>query len=388
MGESQFGHKTGERLALALLSYSNNSYSETFIAAHQRLLAGEKKLYFGGFIPALLKAIGKSSPTSAQARCFFLPWQSPQPLKNLALHFLARSFQKEKINCALAEYGTTGAIVYPVCQKLSIPLIVHFHGFDVSRRSVLKAYKVRYSEMFKYASSIIVVSKAMKAATLRLGCPEEKIIWSVCGPDDLFFEIKSKNKWRAAVFFGAGRFVEKKAPHKTIFAFHQVLKLYPDARLIMAGDGPLLSVCKKTVKHLGISRSIEFPGVLTPFQIRDKMKMAMAFVQHSVTAEDGDMEGTPVSILEAQAAGLPVISTLHAGIPDVVIHGETGLLCGEHDVDAMAKNMVFVLDNPDRAEQMGLLGRKRVAEKFTLERHINTINQLVEKSCRCYDRQQ
>ena len=67
---------------------------------------------------------------------------------------------------------------------------------------------------------------------------------------------------------------------------------------------------------------------------------------------------------------------------------KTGLLCGEHDVDAMAKNMVFVLDNPDRAEQMGLLGRKRVAEKFTLERHINTINQLVEKSCRCYDRQQ
>ena len=107
---------------------------------------------------------------------------------------------------------------------------------------------------------------------------------------------------------------------------------------------------------------------------------SVAFVQHSITADNGDMEGTPVAVLEASAAGLPVISTFHAGIPDVIIHGETGLLVEEHDVEGMANYMIHLLENPDKAINMGAKGKTHIRDNFSLDRHLNTISELVKKA--------
>ncbi len=122
------------------------------------------------------------------------------------------------------------------------------------------------------------------------------------------------------------------------------------------------------------------PGVLTPLEFQAHLKEACAFVQHSITAYDGDMEGTPVAVLEASAAGLPVISTFHAGIPDVIIDGETGLLCEEHDVDGMAKNMIKILDNFGLAKRMGAAGKKRIKENFSMEKHLGILSEVVQKA--------
>ena len=92
------------------------------------------------------------------------------------------------------------------------------------------------------------------------------------------------------------------------------------------------------------------------------------------------MEGTPVGILEASAAGLPVISTFHAGIPDVIIHEKTGLLCDEHDYAQMAENMLWVLEHPEQATAMGETGRKNIKENFSMEKHIGKLNELIEKA--------
>ncbi len=89
------------------------------------------------------------------------------------------------------------------------------------------------------------------------------------------------------------------------------------------------------------------------------------------------MEGTPVAILEASAAALPVISTRHAGIPDVIIDGETGFLVDEHDVDGMAENMIKLLDNPDLSEKMGKAGRKNIFEKYRMEIHMDNLNKVI-----------
>lgn len=121
-------------------------------------------------------------------------------------------------------------------------------------------------------------------------------------------------------------------------------------------------------------------GVCTPEEIRCEMSLAVAYVQHSVTALNGDMEGTPVAIIEASAASLPVISTFHAGISDVIQHQVTGYLVNELDVDRMVDAMLTVLDDPQKGCKMGIAGRERIKAEFSMDKHIGIINQAITEA--------
>src|SRR5438132_3366189 len=110
------------------------------------------------------------------------------------------------------------------------------------------------------------------------------------------------------------------------------------------------------------------------------MRRARCFVQHSIVAPSGDSEGTPVSILEAGATGLPVVSTRHAGIPDVVIEGETGFLVDEGDVHGMAEYMLRMIKEPELAGRMGAVAQKHIQENFSRARSLNRLWSIIE-SC-------
>ena len=100
-------------------------------------------------------------------------------------------------------------------------------------------------------------------------------------------------------------------------------------------------------------------------------------MQHSITANNGDMEGTPLAVLEASAAGIPVISTNHAGIPDVVIDEKTGFLVNEHDVDGMAQKMMLLLNDVEKAKIMGNEGKVLIKAHFSLDNYIETLNKII-----------
>ena len=112
----------------------------------------------------------------------------------------------------------------------------------------------------------------------------------------------------------------------------------------MGGEGELLETCKTLARTWEIESQVSFPGALHHEQVLELFSHACGFVQHSVMPTYGDAEGTPVAILEAGAAALPVVSTHHAGIPGAVIHGRTGFLVDERNVDGMAKFMKMLLD--------------------------------------------
>ncbi len=292
---------------------------------------------------------------------------------------LVREFKKRRIDAVLAQYGMIGAEILPVCQELNLPLIVHFHGHDAVRKSVIKEYGARYSKMFQYSKTRVVsVSHEMTERLVKIGCPKDKITNNVYGPSEEFLKVDPR--YDRKQFVGIGRFVEKKAPHLCILAFNKLLQDHPDVKLILAGDGVLLDSCKDLVSALKIEEHVEFPGRISPQEFRAYLEHSLAFVQHSIEARDGDMEGTPVAILEASGAGLPIISTRHAGIPDVVEHIETGLLCKERDIDEMARNMSWILENRDKAKIMGQEGKKRVAKSFSMDAHIDRLTRIIEKS--------
>ncbi|MCB0749009.1 MAG: glycosyltransferase, partial [Ignavibacteriae bacterium] len=262
-----------------------------------------------------------------------------------------------------------------ILERIGLPVVVHFHGYDASRHDVI-AYCDNYKGVFEHAHKVVVVSKVMYERLLDLGCPEEKLVYNVYGPRPEFHDVQPQ--FSTLQFVGIGRFTDKKAPYYTLMAFKEIAAKYPDTKLLLAGDGTLLNACKNLVNYYGLESQVQFLGVIDSVAYKALLETSLAFVQHSITAESGDMEGTPLSILEASAAGLPVISTLHAGIPDVIVDGETGLLCAEHDVADMAKNMMRLLDDVNFAKELGSNGKQRILSQFTLKQHIEALQSSLE----------
>ena len=107
------------------------------------------------------------------------------------------------------------------------------------------------------------------------------------------------------------------------------------------------------------------------------MMSASIFVQHSVTAPNGDKEGLPVAILEAMSSGLPVVSTRHSGIPEAVEHGVTGFLVGEGDVNAMTEALITLYRNPDLRQTMGTAGRDRAVALFSRDTSLARLRNVI-----------
>jgi colanic acid/amylovoran biosynthesis glycosyltransferase len=249
---------------------------------------------------------------------------------------------------------------------------VHFHGWDASIHDFLREMAEPYRRMFQYAAGVIGVSRAMCRKLVELGAPAERVHWVPCGIDCQAFAGGNP----AAVgpqFLAVGRFTEKKAPDLTLRAFAATLQACPEARLQMIGFGPLLEPAQALARELGITNAVTFAGACPPAVVQEQMRQARCFVQHSIVAPNGDSEGTPVSILEAGASGLPVVSTRHAGIPDVVSEGETGFLVDERDVAGMAEKMIVLAKDPTLAASLGAAARRRIAGAFSSEQSIGKL---------------
>lgn len=369
-----------KQIKIAIVSPSQNTYSETFIQAHLKL-KGDIYYYYGGLTPKYLRGYGSLSLINIFSIYYLIKHKFclGTPLLKIYGQLLEysflRSLRKNKIQVVLAEYGTTGASIYNVCKKLKIPLIVHFHGYDASQKKTIEKYRNEYEKMFEYSNSVVAVSKKMIKDLIDLGCPSNKIILNTYGPAEAFFDIEPNRDSKQ--FLSIGRFVDKKAPYLTILAFVKIAKKFPDAKLVMIGDGELLGVCKNLVKVTGVEEQVSFLGVLTPEEIKNTMTKSLAFVQHSIIAENGDSEGTPVAVIEASSASLAVIATIHAGIPDVIINGQTGLLVNELDVEKMSKNMEELLTNPLFAKKLGENGRNHIRSNFSLEQHLQKLDDLI-----------
>jgi len=301
---------------------------------------------------------------------------SSKKLSPVKTKYLSKYLIKNRIQAVLAEYGPTGAAVMDACRMANVPLIVHFHGYDAHRKDITSSYKHLYRQMFGQASAIVVVSSKMNKQLIELGAPPEKIYYNVYGVETDRFKATDPGK-NPPRFLAVGRFVDKKAPYLTILAFKELLNHFSSARLVMVGDGPLLETCTQISKALNIRNSIEFTGPLKHDKVAMLMQKSRAFVQHSVTSGSGDSEGTPVSLLEACASGLPIISTRHAGIKDIIIENEFGFLVDESDIQQMAKHMITLAQQPELALSLGKNARNHILKHLTMEKSINNLWKII-----------
>lgn len=355
-------------------------YSETFIRAHIERLPGKVVALYGGVPPTLIGNDNAILPLFTLRN--HLHWTVLRLLRNYEWldwcnKHLANALRQYEIDVLLAEYGTVGVAMIDACRLAHIPLVVCFRGFDIYKQDYLEGVGKRYPELLQEATAIIAVSKAIERRLIEIGAAPDKVHYIPSGVDVQLFN-NAALRFSPPTFLAVGRFVDKKAPELTLLAFQKVVEQIPDARLVMVGSGPLREICQRLTKQWQLDQSVSFPGQQSHQEIVHYMQQACVFVQHSIESLSGDSEGTPNTLKEAQASGLPVIATYHGGIPDIVLDGETGFLVEEGDVEGMATAMVQLVSNPQLATQMGQAGRQRMKDYFSMEQSIRKLWLILE----------
>ena len=268
-----------------------------------------------------------------------------------------------------AHFGICGALALPLAQTLKVPLIVTFYGIDITmkdeyaRRASIshRIYFHRQAALKRETQLFIAISEFIKEKLLEKGFPSEKILVHHIGVDTETFQ-PEPNVLREPVVLFVGRLVEKKGCEYLIRAMAKVQAVMPEVELVVIGDGPLRNGLEKLAES-SLQR-YRFLGVQPPQVVRSWMNRAMVFSVPSVTAESGDSEGLGVVFAEAQAMGLPVVSSATGGIPEVVAHGKTGFLASERDWNSLSEYILQLLKNHNLWQCFSFEGKERVAAIF------------------------
>jgi len=372
---------------IAVVNKNRNKYSETFIDLKIKGLKNAgyyvHQLY-GGYFPTSEVHENHLLTDSVITLKFIEGWElfwnkgKSYYLKKAFRNYLTQN----NVKIVLAEFGTCGVEVYDECRKAGIPLIVTFRGYDIHHREIFEANSEQYKEMFAYSSKIICVSNDILNKINSIYRLEDKLMYLPSLIDLNLFAYSDHSK-NPPVFLFVGRFSETKSPHLVILSFHETLKKIPEAKLVMIGrdgGGELFEACQILAKALDIDGKIEFKGVLSPQQVFDEMKTARVFVQHSLTTPvNGDKEGTPVSVREAMACGLPVVATKHAGIAEVIEQNKTGVLVEEYDYLSMAKEMERVCKDDNLVYSLGKNASESIHQNELIKNNIKILAAEIEK---------
>lgn len=270
-----------------------------------------------------------------------------------------RALRKHDARLLHVHFGNRALEVLPLARRLGLPLLVTFHGMDASSLLRDPVYRAGLKDLFAYAK-VLAVSDTM-ARRLEAEGAADVAVHHVGIPLDAFPYVARTRK-PAVEWLQVSNFVEKKGHVYTVEAFHRLG--HADSRLTLAGDGPLRPEVELLCGKLGLGDRVRFPGKVSEREVAALMRDADVFVHHSVTARDGDQEGIPTVLMEAMATGLPVLSTEHAGIPELVTDTVTGHLVPERDVDAYVERMRAVLAGDPT--EMGRRAAERVRDGFDL----------------------
>ncbi|MFH1062932.1 MAG: glycosyltransferase [Candidatus Omnitrophota bacterium] len=294
--------------------------------------------------------------------------------------FLGKNF--DVIHCHFGPNGIIGTDLKLLGMKGKI--ITSFYGYDVS--SYVQK-KNPYQMLFASGDTFIAISEQMRHTLQNLGCPDERIVKLPLSVrvSDFSFKQRCVPETGPIQILTVARLTEKKGLEYAIRAIALIVKDNPAYKLYyrIAGDGTLRKTLEALIEKLGMKSSIQLLGWKTDEEVRLLYDQAHLFLLPSITAEDGDQEGTPTVLLEAQAEGLPFIATIHAGIPEIVLDGQSGFLVQEKDVDALAEKLNYLIKHPEKWREMGKAGHEFVKNSFDAK-IINT--QLIEIYEKCLKR--
>ncbi|MEC0300643.1 glycosyltransferase [Peribacillus frigoritolerans] len=286
---------------------------------------------------------------------------------------LKKFFEEQDIIAIHAHHGSHGQEILPVCEKYNIPLIVSIRGRDGSDRpEIFEKNSKRYSALNKHGAHYYPVCQYLAEGLRRLGIPAKNMHVLYGGIElDLFpYSNRTLPTVGEIRVLSVGRLVDKKGFVTLIKAFKRIYTQYPNARLHIIGAGEDEKKIKSTIAEYNLKDVVILRGAMDSKQVSDELKKAHIFCLASQTAKNGDIEGIPNALKEAMASGLPVVSTRHAGIPELIEHQRTGYLAPEKNDMELAKGIQFFIENPDIWTDYTVRARKVIEEKFDVNKQI------------------
>jgi colanic acid/amylovoran biosynthesis glycosyltransferase len=247
-------------------------------------------------------------------------------------------------------------------------IITTFRGYDISSY-IKRRGDYTYDILFNKGNLFLCVSEQIKETLMNLGCAERKIIVHRSGVHLSKSHLnRPRPKTNGKVqLLTVARLVEKKGIEYGIRSINKLLGKYPQIEYKIAGDGYLKNTLQILIDELKLTHHVKLLGWQRQEQIRVLLQEADILLAPSVTSQNGDREGIPGAIVEALACGLPVLSTRHSGIPEVVQDGESGFLVPERDAEALAEKLAYLIEHPELWPEMGRKGRTYVEEHYDID---------------------
>jgi colanic acid/amylovoran biosynthesis glycosyltransferase len=343
--------------------------SETFIRNQTSAMRG--------WLPRLTGAAATPSALSSPDDTIIYGWGRLEWLRRKAFRLarwsgrLNRQLRADRVALVHAHFGPDAITVHPSARRANLPLIITFHGYDVTTRSLLSGfegwrYRRRVRKAMAYASKVIAVSDFIAEQVVnRLGADAAKVVVHRIGipvPASETSTTPTHPEWDV-VF--VGRLTEKKGVADLMQAVSLLPSAHRKARVAIVGSGHLGADLRRLAADLDVDAT--FLGNRSPEEVAAVLRASRIFVGPSHTAASGDSEGFGMVFLEAALASLPVVAYRHGGVPEAVQDEVTGLLAPESDVAALSAHIDYLLSNPDVATRMGRAGRERVVRDFNVE---------------------
>jgi len=275
--------------------------------------------------------------------------------------FLGKKF--DILHCHFGPNGVLGVSLKDI--GVAGKVLTSFHGYDVNNYPHSEGKDV-YTELFKKGGRFTANTQFTKQQAVQLGCPAQKIDILHESLDVRKFRFKTKRLSQSETIqlLTIGRLAEKKGHAYALQAIAKVIENHKNIRYIIAGDGPLRERLKTQVSELRLEQHVTFTGSIDQEEAIALYAQAHIFILPSVTAANQDREGQALVLQEAQACGLPVLSTLHNGIPEGVLNGTTGFLVPEADSEALAERLEYLMSHHEIWADIGRTGREFVEKKF------------------------
>lgn len=344
--------------------------SETFIASQAAALTKYRAQWVGLVrarpsqpIPedSVLLTRHAGSLASFQRRLYVLTGIAPRFLSRLA-----------QVHGRLihAHFALDGALALRMAKRLSLPLVVTLHGYDVTRSDTVlsrhlagRVYLRRRCELWDRAWIFLCASEFIKKRAAERGFPERKLRVHYIGVDRAVFRPLELPRHGGLILF-VGRLVTQKGCAILLRAAAIARKHAPAITVVVIGDGPE----RRSLESMALSLEVptRFLGLQQRATVREWLSRACVFCVPSVSMPEGDTEGLGMVFAEAQAMGLPVVSSISGGIPEVVRHEETGLLAPEGDSGLLADHLVRLLTDSAFWQSCSARGKEWIAKRFDL----------------------
>lgn len=285
------------------------------------------------------------------------------------VHTTASFLRCEPYDILHCQFGGHGPLAERLISRGAVraKLVTSFRGNDLTASVAARPH--RFKDLFRNGHLFMPVSQNFRDRLMAYGVPPERIVVHHSGIDVRRFTFSARQAPQGPVeLLLVGRLTEKKGHVYALEALAKVIETGRDARLTLIGDGELRGALRERCSDLGIGNRVVFRGSCSQEEVISVMQSSHLLLAPSVTAATGGQEGIPNVLKEAMATGMPVVSTFHSGIPELVLHGISGLLVPERDSDAIASSLISLLDHPEHWPAMGLAARRKVEAEFDSER--------------------